>query len=70
MEYVDFQRYEERRRVCREGGGVGGLSTLHEGNVPKLVVHGRWGGGVRGTAVCVVLLEVKCCLIMDIFLVA
>lgn len=47
-----------------------GLSTLHEGNVPKLVVHGRWGGGVQGTAVCVVLGEFKCCLNMDIFLVA
>lgn len=66
MEYVDFQRYEERRRVCREGGGVVGLSTLHEGNVPKLVVGRRCAGD--GGLCC--LAEVKCCLNMDIFLVA
>lgn len=43
MEYVDFQRYEERRRVCREGGGGCGLKYVARGKCAK--IGGTWAVG-------------------------
>lgn len=44
VEYVDFQRYEERRTVCRDGGGCG-LKYVARGKCAK--IGGTWAVGRR-----------------------